>query len=124
MPHSENHLLASLSPGAFDQLRPHLISIELKHGAVMTRPNERFERVYFPITGFISLVVELSDGSMIETGMVGRDGVLGGGSGPRRPASLDYVACASARPRMGNRDRTCAPACVGRREIPRGAGAT
>jgi len=28
----------------------------------MTRPNERFERVYFPITGFISLVVELSDG--------------------------------------------------------------
>ena len=80
MPHSENRLLASLSPEAFDQLRPHLISIELKHGAVMTRPNERFERVYFPITGFISLVVELSDGSMIETGMVGRDGVLGGGA--------------------------------------------
>jgi CRP-like cAMP-binding protein len=80
MPHSENRLLASLSPKAFDQLRPHLVSIELKHGAVMTRPNERFERVYFPITGFISLVVELSDGSMIETGMVGRDGVLGAGA--------------------------------------------
>ena len=80
MPQSENRLLASLSPEAFDQLRPHLISIELKHGAVMTRPNERFERAYFPITGFISLVVELSDGSMIETGMVGRDGVLGGGA--------------------------------------------
>jgi len=44
MPQSENRLLASLSPEAFDQLRPHLISIELKHGAVMTRPNERFER--------------------------------------------------------------------------------
>ena len=80
MPQSENRLLASLSREAFDQLRPNLISIELKHGAVMTRPNERFERVYFPITGFISLVVELSDGSMIETGMVGRDGVLGGGA--------------------------------------------
>src|SRR3977135_1814761 len=80
MPHSENRLLASLSPEAFDELRPNLISIELKHGAVMTRPNERFERVYFPITGFISLVVELSDGSMIETGMVGRDGILGGGA--------------------------------------------
>jgi CRP-like cAMP-binding protein len=80
MPHSENRLLASLSPETFDQLRPNLISIELKHGAVMTRPNERFERVYFPITGFISLVVELSDGSMIETGMVGRDGVLGAGA--------------------------------------------
>src|SRR5712671_7150780 len=46
----------------------------------MTRPNERFERVYFPISGFISVVVELSDGRMIETGMVGRDGVLGGGA--------------------------------------------
>ena len=80
MPLSENYLLASLSPEAFDQLRPHLISVELKHGAVVTRPNERFERVYFPISGFISVVVELSDGRMIETGMVGRDGVLGGGA--------------------------------------------
>ena len=80
MPQSENRLLASLSPEAFDQLRPHLISVELKHGAVVTRPNERFERVYFPISGFISVVVELSDGRMIETGMVGRDGVLGGGA--------------------------------------------
>ena len=32
MPQSENRLLASLSSEAFDQLRPHLISIELKHG--------------------------------------------------------------------------------------------
>ena len=80
MPQSENRLPASLSPEAFDQLRPHLISVELKHGAVVTRPNERFERVYFPVSGFISVVVELSDGRMIETGMVGRDGVLGGGA--------------------------------------------
>jgi CRP-like cAMP-binding protein len=36
--------------------------------------------VYFPISGFISVVVELSDGSMIETGMIGRDGVLGAGA--------------------------------------------
>jgi CRP-like cAMP-binding protein len=80
MPHNENRLLNSLSPQTFDQLRPHLTSVELKRGVVMTRPNERFERVYFPISGFISVVVELSDGSMIETGMIGRDGVLGAGA--------------------------------------------
>jgi CRP-like cAMP-binding protein len=80
MPHNENQLLARLSPQAFEQLRPHLVSIELKHGAVISRPNEPFERVYFPVSGFISLVVELSDGSMIETGIVARDGVLGAGA--------------------------------------------
>jgi CRP-like cAMP-binding protein len=80
MPHNENRLLNSLSPQTFDQLRPHLTSVELKRGVVMTRPNERFERVYFPTSGFISIVVELSDGSMIETGMIGRDGVLGAGA--------------------------------------------
>jgi CRP-like cAMP-binding protein len=80
MPHNENRLLNSLSPQTFDQLRPHLASVELKRGVVMTRPNERYERVYFPISGFISVVVELSDGSMIETGMIGRDGVLGAGA--------------------------------------------
>lgn len=33
-------------------------------------------QVYFPYSGVISLVVELHVGSMIETAMVGRDGVL------------------------------------------------
>jgi CRP-like cAMP-binding protein len=38
------------------------------------------KRVYFPHSGVISLVVELAVGQMIETAMVGRDGVLNGAS--------------------------------------------
>ena len=34
--------------------------------------------VYFPLTGVISLVVEMNVGKMIETAMVGRDGVANG----------------------------------------------
>jgi len=39
--------------------------------------------VYFPHTGVISLVVEMQVGDMIETAMIGRDGVVNG------PSSLD-----------------------------------
>jgi CRP-like cAMP-binding protein len=34
------------------------------------------ERIYFPHSGVVSLVVELNIGEMIETAMVGRDGVV------------------------------------------------
>ena len=45
---------------------------------VLAEPHQPIERVYFPHSGIISYVVAMSDGNMIETGMVGRDGVMGG----------------------------------------------
>jgi hypothetical protein len=47
---------------------------------VLAKPGERIQQVYFPTAGIISLVVELGDGQMIETGMIGNDGALGGGA--------------------------------------------
>jgi CRP-like cAMP-binding protein len=72
---SPNKLLASISAKAFAEIEPHLKTIELKHSAVLGEAGSPVQRVYFPHSGVISLVVDLSIGDMIETAMVGRDGV-------------------------------------------------
>jgi CRP-like cAMP-binding protein len=73
---SQNRLLASLPSNAAAVIRPHLKRVELKLGDVLSEAGSVIKRVYFPNSGIISLVVELSAGQMIETAMVGRDGVL------------------------------------------------
>jgi len=75
-----NHFLASLSPDDSDLLRPHLRQDHLTLRSVLFLPEEQIHRVYFPTAGIISLVVPLSDGFMVEAGMVGRNSVVGGGS--------------------------------------------
>ena len=47
------------------------------------------ENVYFPHSGIISLVVELKEGDMLETAMVGKDGVLGASSALDGKVSLN-----------------------------------
>ncbi|MGA6943749.1 MAG: Crp/Fnr family transcriptional regulator [Pseudolabrys sp.] len=76
MSKSPNRLLASLPSGVYSALTPHLKIVELKFGDVVAEAGSAFRQVYFPYSGVISLVVELDVGSMIETAMVGHDGVL------------------------------------------------
>jgi CRP-like cAMP-binding protein len=77
---SSNHFLASLSAHDSDLLRPHLRRDELVLRSVLHCAEQQIARVYFPTAGIISLVVALSDGQMIEAGMFGRNGVVGGGA--------------------------------------------
>jgi CRP-like cAMP-binding protein len=76
MSKSPNRLLASLPSGVYSALTPHLKIVELKFGDVVAEAGSAIRQVYFPYSGVISLVVELEVGSMIETAMVGHDGVL------------------------------------------------
>ena len=76
----QNSILASLSPASFEQIKPHLRLADLKQGAVVFETRGIIENVYFPHNGIISLVVELKEGDMLETAMVGKDGVLGASS--------------------------------------------
>jgi CRP-like cAMP-binding protein len=78
MPHSDrNDILERLAPEAFEQISSSLRRVELERGLTLSEPMRRPKSVYFPVAGVVSFVVELSDGDMIETGMVGRDGVVG-----------------------------------------------
>jgi CRP-like cAMP-binding protein len=76
-PNPTNHVLASLTSSDADALRPHMHSIDLPQGKVVGEAGKTIDRVIFPNSGIISVVVALTSGEMIEIGMIGRDSVLG-----------------------------------------------
>ena len=80
MPQSHNLILASLPRHVFAALEPHLEHAPLVFGDVVAQNGEPIRKVYFPLSGVVSLVVEMSVGDMVETAMVGRDGVVNGTS--------------------------------------------
>ena len=77
---SPNLFLASVPSRIYDSLQPHLKLVQLQQGTVLFRRGDIIDRVYFPCSGIISLVVELTSGPTIETAMIGRDSVYGGAS--------------------------------------------
>src|SRR5436853_7691375 len=80
MTQSPNRILNALSQNIFAAMEPHLRNVQLAFGDVIAEPGEPVSNVYFPFTGVVSLVVEMKVGEMIETAMVGRDGVVNGTS--------------------------------------------
>jgi hypothetical protein len=80
MAQSQNRILNSLPQNIFAAVEPHLKHVNLAFGALVAETDRPVDRVYFPDTGVISLVVEMTVGDMIETAMVGRDGVVNGTS--------------------------------------------
>lgn len=89
MPFQKNRLLASLPADVIADIKPHLRQVELKLGDVIAEAGGEVKRVYFPQSGIISLVVELSVGEMIETAMVGNDGVVNAASAMDGKVSLN-----------------------------------
>ncbi len=51
--------------------------VELEFGAVLCEPSQRYEYVYFPLNGFISLVTSLHGHSRLEIVLIGNEGMLG-----------------------------------------------
>ena len=51
--------------------------VSLKQGRRLISPGETISDIYFPISSMISLVTITEDGSEVESGMVGREGMLG-----------------------------------------------
>lgn len=80
MSQSKNRILNSLPQNIFAAVERHLKHEDLVFGAVVAETDQLVDRVYFPHTGVVSLVVEMTVGDMIETAMVGRDGVVNGTS--------------------------------------------
>jgi CRP-like cAMP-binding protein len=73
----DNQLLAMLPAEDFSALNKYFTTVELRQGESLAQPGDEIRRVYFPHYGIISFVVELADGDIVQTGMVGRDGVVG-----------------------------------------------
>jgi CRP-like cAMP-binding protein len=74
----KNNLLEVLARSQADALRNRLTSIDFVHGDVLAEAGAPIERVIFPRSGLVSLVVDLAEGDRIEAAMVGHDGAVGG----------------------------------------------
>jgi CRP-like cAMP-binding protein len=77
---SPNHFLASLSANDRELIAPHLKPLQLPLHTVFFKTEGSIERVYFPHSGIVSLVVGLSGGQFVEAGVLGRNGVVGAGA--------------------------------------------
>ena len=72
-----NRILAALPVKEYKRLLPQLELVELRLGKVLYQPSEPIRHVYFPNRGAISLVVMMEDGTQVEIGLIGNEGMLG-----------------------------------------------
>ncbi|GFE80248.1 hypothetical protein GCM10011487_22480 [Steroidobacter agaridevorans] len=73
----ENRLLATLTGPDRQRLFADFERVELCSAEIICGSDERIEHVYFPTDGIISLVTALRDGSRLEVGSIGHEGMLG-----------------------------------------------
>ncbi|HEX2062043.1 MAG TPA: Crp/Fnr family transcriptional regulator [Thermoanaerobaculia bacterium] len=73
----ENLLLAKLPPEEWERLRPHVTDVQMNLHDILVKPYETIRDVWFPIDLLASLVTVLEDGSTVEAGSVGREGMVG-----------------------------------------------
>jgi CRP-like cAMP-binding protein len=76
-PAARNRLLAALPPDDLARLQPRLEAVELPQRQVLHAPGQPIEAVYFPETGWISMLAYLESGDAAEVGLVGREGMAG-----------------------------------------------
>jgi CRP-like cAMP-binding protein len=76
-PPPANKLLAALPRAEFEHLKPYLELAPLAIKTVLYKPDHSLSHVYFPTTAVLSLLTVLKDGSSIEVGLVGREGMAG-----------------------------------------------
>jgi CRP-like cAMP-binding protein len=97
-----NRLLAALPPADFDLLAPELETVALHQDAVLSREGDRVDRILFPHSGAISLMIGLANGQTVATAVVGREGALGTLSvfGPSSSALTAIVRAAGTASRI------------------------
>ena len=76
-PQFKNKILAALADETYQRLLPHLETVTLPHGEVLYEMGGAVDYAYFPFGSLISLVTEMTDGRIIEVGLVGSDGMSG-----------------------------------------------
>lgn len=72
-----NGLLAHLPHADRTAMMRHVSTIELEFGALLCEPQQTLRHVYFPLSGFISLVAVVPKHPPLEMGMIGNEGMLG-----------------------------------------------
>jgi CRP-like cAMP-binding protein len=74
---ARNQLLASISPSDLGALAEHFQEISLKVPRAIYEAGAQIDYLYFPTSGLLSVVSNMSNGSTIEVAAVGKDGAIG-----------------------------------------------
>jgi len=82
-------LLEALPEAERRALTPFLSHTEIKQQQVLFDVGDEVAKIYFPTDAVVSLVVPLSTGEIVESAMVGRDGVVGAGAALNGRVSLN-----------------------------------
>ena len=78
----DNLWLAALAPQDRERIEPHIAERPFAQGQTLYDAGEAVDAVWFPLTGVISLMTLLADGRMVETAVIGREGLVGVTCGP------------------------------------------
>ena len=72
-----NRLLSLMTDDDYERLRPHLSHVVFEYRKSLYEAGRPIEQMYFPIDGVASLVLTTSDGSSVEVGTIGNEGLVG-----------------------------------------------
>src|SRR5437762_14298709 len=75
--HQKNRLLAALPSIERDRYFSELRPVTLPQRQVLYEPGAPLEHVYFVEAGVVSVLTRMADGSTIEVGMIGMEGLVG-----------------------------------------------
>jgi CRP-like cAMP-binding protein len=73
----KNLILAALPHREYARLLADMESVSLSPGEKLYKSGDAIEYVYFPGHGLVSLVTHMNDGTTVEVGIIGRDGMVG-----------------------------------------------
>ena len=74
-PTFQNHLLAMLPREDIHLLLPHLQPVDLKQRQILYNVGDSYNYIYFIESAVISVLTVTEDGSSIEVGMIGKEGI-------------------------------------------------
>ena len=72
-----NRLLDLLPEETRNRIRSKMQHVRLEHAKVLFEPGQAITHVTFPLSGVVSVVVELERGGIVEVGTVGNEGMAG-----------------------------------------------
>lgn len=73
----QNQILAALPKAEYERLLPDLKLVAMPLGWTMSESGDHVNYLHFPISGIVSLIYALEDGSSSEIALVGNEGLVG-----------------------------------------------
>jgi CRP-like cAMP-binding protein len=73
----QNQILAALPTSEYERLLPDLELVSMPLGWTMSESGDHVNFLHFPISGIVSLIYVLEDGSSSEIALVGNEGLVG-----------------------------------------------